>query len=256
MSYKTQCLLLAATTISLVGSGAWGDMLTSQRIDIIANGQTTTTVGNITYDALGNPLTYYNGTHYTFTWRGRQMTSLTKDGVTYYFEYDNEGHRVKKTVGDKVTNYYYSGDLLIAETCGDTWTMYMYDGKGNPMGYQCGGYVYWYERNLQNDVVAIYNSEDEKIVAYTYDAFGNAYENEIVPSTIAGTNPFRYRGYYYDEEIGLYYLGTRYYDSATGRFLSPDSVDYLGANGDLNSYNLYAYCSNNPVMYTDPGGQQ
>ena len=43
-------------------------------------------------------------------------------------------------------------------------------------------------------------------------------------------------------------------DTATGRFLSPDSVNYLGANGDLNSYNLYAYCSNNPIMYVDPMG--
>ena len=52
----------------------------------------------------------------------------------------------------------------------------------------------------------------------------------------------------------FYYLGSRYYDAEAGRFISPDSVEYLGANGDLISYNLYAYCSNNPVMYTDPSG--
>ena len=49
-------------------------------------------------------------------------------------------------------------------------------------------------------------------------------------------------------------MQTRYYDAKVGRFISPDSVGYLGANGDLNSYNLYAYCSNNPVMYADPSG--
>ena len=65
-------------------------------------------------------------------------------------------------------------------------------------------------------------------------------------------NPFTYRGYYYDDEIGLYYLQSRYYDPATGRFLNADGVEYLGANGDIYSYNLYAYCSNNPVMYTEP----
>ncbi|MBE6634876.1 MAG: hypothetical protein E7617_01570 [Ruminococcaceae bacterium] len=52
----------------------------------------------------------------------------------------------------------------------------------------------------------------------------------------------------------IYYLNSRYYDGRTGRFISPDAPSYLGANGDLNSYNLYAYCSNNPVMYADPEG--
>ncbi len=74
-------------------------------------------------------------------------------------------------------------------------------------------------------------------------------------STRAYYNPFRYRGYYYDKDIDLYYLNARYYDGRTGRFISPDAPSYLGANGDLNSYNLYAYCSNNPVMYADPEGR-
>lgn len=65
-------------------------------------------------------------------------------------------------------------------------------------------------------------------------------------------NPFRYRGYYYDTDLGLYYLNSRYYDSYTGRFISADSIGFLGANGDIPSYNLYAYCSNNPLMYADP----
>ena len=56
------------------------------------------------------------------------------------------------------------------------------------------------------------------------------------------------------KEIGLYYLNARYYDSNTGRFISADEPGYLGANGDLVAYNLYAYCSNNPVMHTDPSG--
>jgi len=69
---------------------------------------------------------------------------------------------------------------------------------------------------------------------------------------IANANPFRYRGYYYDNESGLYYLQSRYYDSCTGRFLNADSL--IGANGDIISNNLFTYCSNNPVMNTDPTG--
>lgn len=69
----------------------------------------------------------------------------------------------------------------------------------------------------------------------------------------AGTNPFRYRGYYYDTDTGLYYLQSRYYNPAWGRFLNADG--YVNANGDLIGFNMYTYCSNNPVMYADPTGE-
>ena len=113
---------------------------------------------------------------------------------------------------------------------------------------------FWYEKNLQGDVVAVYDNNGVKHVSYTYDAWGNTTETRHVNYTAASYNPFRYRGYYYDSDISLYCLGTRWYSTQFRRFLSPDDISYLGANGDLNSYNLYAYCSNNPVMYVDPTG--
>ena len=70
---------------------------------------------------------------------------------------------------------------------------------------------------------------------------------------IGKINPFRYRGYYYDVETGLYYLKTRYYDPEVGRFISQDDVSYLDPE-HINGLNLYAYCGNNPVMFTDPNG--
>ena len=70
---------------------------------------------------------------------------------------------------------------------------------------------------------------------------------------IAENNPFRYRGYYFDKETGFYYLQSRYYDPVIGRFLNADS--HVNANGDLIGYNMYAYCSNNPVMNVDPDGE-
>ena len=72
--------------------------------------------------------------------------------------------------------------------------------------------------------------------------------------TVGVKNPIRYRGYYYDVETGLYYLQSRYYDPQTGRFINADDTDYLGADGSFASYNLFAYCSNNPVMNVDPSG--
>ena len=97
----------------------------------------------------------------------------------------------------------------------------------------------------------------------TYDAWGNFTSSldtiQSFPTSeqlAAEGTGFRYRGYYYDTETGLYYLNARYYDSAIHRFVNRDDISYLGATGDFNSYNLYAYCSNNPVMYVDPMGTE
>ena len=103
--------------------------------------------------------------------------------------------------------------------------------------------VYFYQKNLHGDIVAIYDEYGDKLVSYKYDAWGNfttQYHNGG-SNTSAANNPFIYRGYYYDKETGFYYLNSRYYDPVTSRFISPDDVGYLGAIGDLNSYNIYAY---------------
>jgi len=116
--------------------------------------------------------------------------------------------------------------------------------------------TYYYEKNLQGDVIAIYNASGTKLVSYTYDAWGNFTRTDVASSVpnVVKNNPITYRGYYYDHDLDLYYLTTRYYDPETCRFVTADDPAYLGANGDLISYNLYAYCSNNPVMYVDPTG--
>ena len=95
------------------------------------------------------------------------------------------------------------------------------------------------------------------MVKYVYDAWGNHKaldsDGNIVTSGIGLLNPFRYRGYYYDTEIKLYYLQTRYYDPELGRFISQDSIEYADPE-TVNGINLYAYCGNNPVMNIDPTG--
>src|SRR5690554_1668106 len=90
------------------------------------------------------------------------------------------------------------------------------------------------------------------VVKYAYDAFGNILQISG-DEFIGKANPFRYKGYYYDDETGLYLLTTRYYNPEWGRFLSADDVSYLDP-GSVNGLNLYAYCLNNPVMRVDPTG--
>ena len=115
------------------------------------------------------------------------------------------------------------------------------------LGYnKYNGQKYVYRKNLQGDIVAILDECGCTRGTYEYDAWGKIIWQG--GSELLTINPFRYRGYYYDEETGLYYLNSRYYDPETGRFISPDSLKYLEPE-TCNGLNLYAYCGNNPVVY-------
>ena len=98
------------------------------------------------------------------------------------------------------------------------------------------------------------------MVKYEYDAWGECvilHDTATLPNygkTLGNLNPIRYKGYYYDTETNLYYLVNRYYDPATGRFISSDSTNYLDFSNDY-GINLFAYCNNNPVMGYDPMGK-
>ena len=74
-------------------------------------------------------------------------------------------------------------------------------------------------------------------------------------ANIGDVNPIRYRGYYFDVETGFYYLNSRYYNPQTARFLTPDSLSILDeTKSQINGLNLYSYCRNDPVNYTDRTG--
>ena len=226
----------------------WRDLLTS------VGGKT------ITYDGIGNMLTY-NGS--TFTWaHGRELLSLTKNGVTWTNTYNADGIRTKRTNGSTTYNYVYNGSSLsqmtIVTGTGDTAVTktlnFVYDASGSPMAVVYNGTTYYYVTNLQGDVIAILDSNGNTVVQYTYDAWGRLLSNEPAANSIGNLNPLRYRGYVYDPETGLYYVSSRYYDPEIGRFINADDVDLLGANGDFASLNLFSYCGNNPVSRADSNG--
>ena len=111
--------------------------------------------------------------------------------------------------------------------------------------------TYWYEKNLQGDVMRIVDTSGTVIANYFYDAWGKVTSSGNV---VGQYNPIRYRGYYYDTDTGFYYLQSRYYDPVVKRFISADDESLIGANGDFISLNLYAYCLNNPIDSTDSNG--
>ena len=116
------------------------------------------------------------------------------------------------------------------------------------------GTYYYYVRNGQNDIIRLIDGENNTVVEYAYDSWGTPLSTTgTLASTLGAQNPFRYRGYVYDAETGLYYVASRYYDPEIGRFINADDIAYLGMGG-LTSYNLFAYCGNNPVMGYDPYG--
>ena len=197
-------------------------------------------------------------------WNGRQLES--GDGsqdVIFSFTYNDNGIRTSKTVDGVKTTYYLDGSRIIGEETAGNVTMYLYDSQGLPMGmmyhsssYGMGAFdVYWFERNMQGDIIAVYDKSGTKLVSYVYDAYGNFYRtlHGISLSHTAANNPFTYRGYYYDYNLQLYYVGTRYYDSDIGRWLSPDK--YVSTGQGLTGYNMFAYCGNNPIMYVDYTGE-
>ena len=124
-----------------------------------------------------------------------------------------------------------------------------------PFTIDYNGAVYYYVLNAFGDVIGLANTAGVLVVEYIYDAWGNqVYCTGSFRNTLGKHNPLRYRSYIYDEETGLYYLQSRYYNPEIGRFINADDVDVLGANGDFASLNLFAYCGNNPVSRADSNG--
>ena len=205
----------------------------------------------ITYDAIGNPLTYDG---WTFTWKaGRMLASMVKTGTNAQFTYDHNGLRIKKVVNGVTTNYTLNGKNVVHMTQGSHDLHFFYDAQGKPGMVTYNDVDYFYVYNLQGDVVALIDANGTQVVEYGYDAWGYPISKTgSLAATIGTLNPFRYRGYVYDEETGLYYLRSRYYNPEWKRFINAD--DLVGKIGTLLCHNQYSYCGNSPILYSDQNG--
>lgn len=179
----------------------------------------------ITYDEIGNPLSYYNGTQWTFDWaHGRQLTSATATGYTIGYTYDLAGIRNSKTVNNVTYNYQTLSGKVMRQTWGSNTINFVCDNSGNPYAFTYNGMLCYYVLNQQGDVIRIVNSSGKTIAEYVYNAWGKLMVSESSLGEIGQVNPIRYRGYYYDTETGFYYLQSRYYDPEIGRFINSDEV--------------------------------
>ncbi len=238
------------------GDTNWKDKLTA------FNGTT------ITYDEIGNPT---NDGTWNYTWiGGRQMRAMYKgefgeqgyDEIT--FEYNENGLRTKKTrmyyddatgdIGYKATNYTLHGKNIVHMSDGSNNLHFFYDAQNKPAVVIFNGTAYAYLYNLQGDVIGLVDSNGTKMVSYTYDAWGKPISKTgTLASTLGTIQPFRYRAYVYDEEIGMYYLRSRYYNPMSCRFANSDNIIF--ASGEIRRNNVFAYCGNNPPVLTDANGK-
>ena len=141
---------------------------------------------------------------------------------------------------------------------GEEIIFFQYGAGGVPLGFVYNGTQYFYITNQLGDVLGITDAQGNALVKYSYDEWGNPIQTVTRDNTeeqnkIAQLNPLRYRGYYYDAETGYYYLQSRYYNPKWGRFISPDSFDYIDNTTQLGC-NAYIYCLNCPVMLADYTG--
>ena len=216
---------------------------------------------NYVYDANGNQIRITgtaDGTSvnkvFAYTPSGN-MTSYTNGTVTQVNRYNGDGQRVSKTEGSDVTNYFYQ----------DGSVLYTTDSQGNVKAFNLlnvsdilgtlrinGNNVssYFYTEDMRGSIVNVIDNSGNTVLSYWYDDFGQV--NEYRESGNSLINEVQYTGAIYDELTGLLYLNARFYDPATGRFISQDT--YRGERDDAGTWHLYAYCANDPVNYVDPSG--
>ena len=186
------------------------------------------------------------------TWeKGRQLKSFDNNTYTY----NASGIRTSKTVNGVTHTYTLDGPKILREDWGTNSLMPLYDNFDQVCGLVYNDTPYYFNKNLQGDIIEITDQNANIVARYTYDAWGKCTivsDNSDV--NIATINPFRYRSYYYDVETGLYYLQSRYYDPAVGRFINADVLNKTIIEVNKTYFNLFSYCNNDPVNNTDSSG--
>ena len=216
---------------------------------------------------------------YTIEWKindieyefeGRRLKCVSEpmgigEQKTVDYIYDSNGLIIKKVLGywydddrdseEFTTQHYYDGDKLVTKINQYCRLDFLYDESGMLYGLiKDNSSKYFYVRDYLHNILGIVDQNGKPIVKYSYDAYGNNKEIEDTSGCSLGTyNPFRYKGYYYDDDTEMYYCKSRFYVPKWRRWLNSDSINYLEPQ-NITCLNLFAYCNNNPVIYVDPSG--
>ena len=228
---------------SFARGGAWTDQMMS------VDGRACV------YDAVGNLLT--DGKR-TYIWQmGSQLAKVTGEGLEASYKYDASGIRTSKTVNGVKTEYLTAGSRILAEKKNGTWQHYLYDGDGQLTAMTYKGKDYYFVRDNLRVITSLVDSDGKTVVNYSYNSWGKLLGiTGSMAESLGEDNPYRYKGYYYDEETGMYYLKSRYYDPEICRFNSADAATVMiDLPMSLADKNLYAYCDNDPVNKKDESGE-
>ena len=210
----------------------------------------------VAYDTAGN-MTAYKGRKYSWCGNGILTDVIKEDGTQIHYAVNAEGVRMEKKVNGVVAaTYFTDGSQILGEKNASGYQSYIYNSGGEIEAIYYKKSVYYYIKNGQQDIIGLSDASGQRVVDYSYDTWGNLLKTGgSMASTLGVDNPFRYRGYYYDTETGLYYLESRYYNPELGRMMSADSLSVLGmSKTTLNDKNLYNYCDGNPVGRVDESG--
>ena len=197
-------------------------------------------------------------TSYTYDAQDQLIRIDFPDLTFAAYRYDGSGRRTEKDVNGSVTRYVYDFSAILLEYDGAASLLARYShGQrvDQPLavardldssGAFEAGEQFYYQADHQGSLRKVTDAAGQLVNSYDYDAYGN------IEASVEGiVNPFTYTGREFDAESGLYFYRARYYDPATGRFLSEDPIGFGG--GDVN---LYRYVFNNPANFTDPSGLQ
>ncbi len=200
-----------------------------------------------------SPFTLKSCGDYVFEFDGRRLIKMSASANNIEYKYNAEGMRIEKVIDGETTKYTYDKDRLINQISGDERFDFLYDENGELYGFiENSEHKYFYVRDYLKNILGIVDINGNLVVTYKYDAYGRC---ALVKGDAVGKrNPFRFKGYYYDTESGMYYCGSRYYIPILCRWLTMDSPSFLDPK-DINSLNLFAYCANDPVNKIDDNGK-
>ena len=191
------------------------------------------------------------------SYEGRRLSIVEIGTKKYLYKYDSLGQRVIKEEGNNKERYQYQdGRIKQVEKEGEYSLIYSYSSNGIIQSVSEISNkdikTYFYLIDIIGNIVGLVDENGNIVVEYDYSSYGKV---EVKKDTvgISKKDHIRYKGYIYDEETKLYYLISRYYDPEIGRFISPDSVEYIEPSS-ISGLNLYVYCCNDPISMYDPSG--